>query len=60
MRINLAVWDRIIRMLLGTALLGWAIAGGPLWAYFGLVFIGTAAWKFDPIYAIFRFSTLRS
>lgn len=59
MRINLAVWDSFIRILIGTALTAWAIAGAPFWAYFGLVLIGTGAWRFDPLYALFRISTLR-
>ena len=54
----MAVWDRILRLFLGTALLAWAVAGGPWWAYLGLVLLATAAWRFDPIYAIFRLSTL--
>jgi hypothetical protein len=59
MRINMATWDRILRMIAGIALFSWAIAGGPIWAYLGLAFIATAAWRFDPFYAIFRTGTLR-
>ena len=59
MRINLAVWDRVIRAIIGTALSGWAIAGGPLWAFVGVLIIATAAWRFDPIYALFGFTTVR-
>ena len=60
MRINLAVWDSFLRILIGTLITSWAIAGGPIWAYFGLVLIGTGAWRFDPVYAILRISTLKS
>lgn len=59
MRINLAVWDSVIRILIGTLVTAWAIAGGPLWAYLGLALIGTGAWRFDPFYALFRISTLK-
>lgn len=54
----MAVWDRIIRLFAGTFLVAWAVAGGPWWAYVGLVLLATAAWRFCPVYAIFRLSTL--
>lgn len=59
MHINIATWDRILRTIVGVLLFAWAIAGGPLWAYLGLVLIATAAWRFDPFYAIFRTGTFR-
>ncbi|HVK62116.1 MAG TPA: DUF2892 domain-containing protein [Bdellovibrionales bacterium] len=55
----MASWDRILRLILGTLLFTWAVAGGPWWAYLGLVLIATAAWRFDPIYAILRTGTAR-
>jgi hypothetical protein len=60
MQINIATWDRMIRLMIAIVLLSWAVAGGPAWAYFGLAFLATAAWRFDPIYAIFRTGTRRS
>ena len=59
MHINIATWDRLLRMIIGVLLFAWAIAGGPIWAYLGLALIATAAWRFDPIYAIFRVGTYR-
>jgi hypothetical protein len=59
MHINIATWDRILRMIIGVVLFAWAIAGGPIWAYLGLALIATAAWRFDPFYAIFRIGTFR-
>lgn len=59
MRINIATWDRILRLLLGVLLVAWAVAGGPWWAYVGLVLLATAAWRFCPLYAIFRIGTTR-
>jgi hypothetical protein len=59
MKINMAVWDRIIRLIIGTALTTWAIAGGPWWAYFGLVLQVTAGWRFCPVYALLRTATGR-
>ena len=57
MRINMAVWDKILRLIIGTVMVGWAVAGGPWWAYFGLVFIATGAWRFCPLYAFLRVKT---
>jgi hypothetical protein len=59
MKINMAGWDRILRLILGTLLTGWAVAGGPWWAYLGLVLIGTSAWRFCPFYAVLRTGTSR-
>lgn len=60
MRINMAGWDRALRLLSGVAMVAWAIAGGPVWAYVGLTLIATAAWRFCPIYAILRTGTSRN
>lgn len=59
MKINLALWDRALRLVTGTLLVAWAVAGGPWWAYFGLVLLATAAWRFCPIYALFRTGTAK-
>jgi hypothetical protein len=59
MHINIATWDRVLRMIVGVLIFAWAIAGGPLWGYLGPVLIATAAWRFDPLYAIFRTGTFR-
>lgn len=59
MKINLAGWDRALRVFLGFVLLAWAVAGGPWWAYLGLVLLATAAWRFCPIYGIFKLQTYR-
>lgn len=59
MKINIGFFDQLLRLMLGTIMLAWALAGGPWWAYVGLALAATAAWRFDPIYAVFRISTLR-
>lgn len=59
MKCNMALWDRILRFGFGVSLLAFAIAGGPGWAYLGLVFILTSAWGFCPLYAFFKIKTLR-
>ena len=59
MKINLAMWDRILRFIFGVLLAGWAIAGGPWWAYVGIYMVITSAWGLDPIYSIFRIRTAK-
>ena len=60
MKINMAVWDRILRLFFGLILVAWGVAGGPWWAYFGLVPLATAAWRFCPVYAVLKLGTLPS
>jgi len=42
-------FERVIRWILGTALLAWAMAGGPLWAYLGIVILATGSFGFAPV-----------
>lgn len=58
MRINLALWDRILRFIIGVVFLTWAIAGGPWWTYFGAYLILTASWGLCPIYSFLKFKTV--
>jgi hypothetical protein len=57
---NVGQFDRLIRLLIGVFLVGWAVAGGPWWAYIGIIMIATAAWRFCPLYSLFRVSTQKS
>ncbi len=57
MKINLALWDRIVRFGFGCLLTIWASAGGPWWAYIGIYFIISAAWGFCFIYTFFKVRT---
>jgi hypothetical protein len=57
MKINMAMWDRILRIIAGTLLVAWAVAGGPWWAYLGLALLATAGWRFCPIYATLKTGT---
>ena len=59
---NLGNLDRIVRALLGLALIafpfaaGWAVWSGVL-AAVGIVLVATAAFSFCPIYALFGLSS---
>ncbi|MEK7291848.1 MAG: DUF2892 domain-containing protein [Actinomycetota bacterium] len=52
MTANVGKLDRIIRILVGIALIVWAITGGPAWAWIGLVPLATGFWKFCPVYRL--------
>lgn len=59
MRCNLAGWDRFLRFVFGILLIAYAIAGGPFWAWGGIYLLATSGWGICPIYAFFKFQTLR-
>lgn len=47
------IWpDRLFRFVVGVALLSYAFAGGPWWAYAGVVPLLTAAFSYCPFYAL--------
>jgi len=63
MKFNVGTIDRILRIVVGLALIGLAatgmIAGVWMWVagVAGVVLVATGAFKFCPAYAIFGFST---
>lgn len=59
MRINLAIWDRVLRFIFGVILTAWAVAGGPFWAFGGAYLVLTASWGICPIYSFFRIRTAK-
>lgn len=60
MKINLALWDRMLRFFTGVLLLTWAIAGGPWWAYIGIYFLISSGWGYCAIYSFLNIRTARS
>lgn len=57
MKFNVGGIDRILRIVVGLALVGWALSGGPVWAWVGLVAIGTGAIGFCPLYPLIGLNT---
>jgi hypothetical protein len=57
MKPNVGGIDRILRALVGLALIAWALLGGPAWAFIGIVPLGTAAIGWCPAYLPFGLST---
>lgn len=57
---NLANWDRMARLGLGTLLVILAATGAiGAWGYIGVIFVGTAFVSFCPIYRILGKSTCK-
>jgi hypothetical protein len=54
---NIGTLDRVLRAVLGLALIAWAIAGGPVWAWIGVVPLLTAAVSFCPLYRVLGLRT---
>ncbi len=57
MKANVGGIDRILRIVLGAALILWAVMGGPVWAWIGVVPLATGLIKFCPFYPLLGLST---
>lgn len=60
MKTNVGGIDRVLRAVAGLGLVGWAVAGGPAWAWIGLVPLATAAIGFCPLYPLVGLNTCRA
>ncbi|CAL8973551.1 DUF2892 domain-containing protein [Rhodoplanes serenus] len=54
---NMGMMDRLVRAVVGFGLVYWALTGGPMWAWIGLVPLATAAISYCPAYTIFGINT---
>ncbi len=57
MKANVGGIDRLVRGVAGVGLIAWALMGGPVWAWIGVVPLATAAFAWCPIYLPFGIST---
>jgi hypothetical protein len=57
MKLNVGGIDRILRIVVGLALVAWALLGGPVWAWIGIVPLGTGLIGFCPLYPVFGMNT---
>jgi hypothetical protein len=58
MKLNVGGIDRILRIVVGLALVVWAaFMGGPVWAWIGIVPLATGAIGFCPLYPMIGMST---
>jgi hypothetical protein len=59
MKTNVGSIDRIVRGVAGIGLIAWALTGGPVWAWIGVVPLFTAVVGWCPAYLPFGISTAR-
>ena len=57
MQHNVGGADRIIRIVVGIALIVWAILGGPVWAWIGVLPLATGLIGWCPAYLPFGIKT---
>ena len=55
---NVGNIDRIIRIVAGALLIVWALTGGPVWAWIGLVPLLTGLIRYCPLLHILGMNTL--
>lgn len=59
MKANVGGVDKLLRIVVGVALIAWAAMGGPVWAWIGVVPLLTGVFNFCPLYAALGMSTCR-
>ena len=57
MKSNVGGIDKIARIVVGIALIVWAIAGGPVWAWIGVLPLATGLLGWCPAYTLFGMNT---
>ncbi len=57
MKTNVGSIDKILRIVAGIALIAWALTGGPVWAWIGVVPLATGLLGSCPAYWLLGIST---
>lgn len=57
MKKNVGGIDKGLRIVAGLALIVWALAGGPVWAWVGLVPLATGLFGLCPLYSLIGISS---
>ena len=57
MTANVGGIDKVLRILVGLGLMGWAATEGPVWAWIGVVPLLTGLVGFCPVYPLLGIST---
>ena len=61
MKKNVGVFDRPLRIIVGLALIAWALfASGPTWAWIGVVPLLTGLFNFCPAYSLLGINTYKT
>ena len=57
MKANVGGIDKILRIVAGIALIAWALMGGPVWAWIGVVPLATGLIGWCPAYTMLGMNT---
>jgi hypothetical protein len=57
MQKNIGGIDKVARILVGVALIVWAVLGGPLWAWIGVLPLATGLLGWCPAYSMLGIKT---
>ncbi len=57
MNMNVGGIDKILRIVAGLALIAWALMGGPVWAWIGVVPLATGLMGWCPAYLLIGANT---
>ncbi len=57
MKANVGMIDKVLRIAIGTALIIWAVMGGPVWAWIGILPLATGLAGRCPAYTLFGANT---
>ncbi len=60
MKRNVGSVDRILRIVVGLALITWAVLGGPAWAWIGVLPLATGVIGWCPAYLPFGIKTCKT
>ena len=54
---NVGGIDKVLRIAVGLALIAWALMGGPVWAWIGVVALATGLFNTCPAYYLLGINT---
>lgn len=57
MKSNVGGIDKLLRIGAGIGLIAWALLGGPVWAWIGVVPLATGLFNFCPLYSLIGLNT---
>lgn len=57
MKANVGGIDKVLRFAAGFGLIAWALLGGPVWAWIGVVPLATGLFNFCPLYTLIGLNT---
>lgn len=60
MKPNVGGIDRVIRIVAGLVLIAWALVGGPVWAWIGVVALATGLMNFCPAWSLVGINTCKT